>query len=254
MQLDATSALVTGAASGLGAATARQLSEMGAFVTVVDLPDSAGVRLAVELGTRATFAAADVRDEAQVRAAARTAAQQAPLRVAVCCAGVAPAARIAGREGPHPLGLFQDVIDINLVGTFNTLRLAAEQMVDNEPDADGTRGVIVMTASVAAYEGQIGQAAYAASKGGVVALTITAARDLASRGIRVMAIAPGPMMTPMVAGFSQEVQDVLAAQAVHPKRLGKPEEFAALVGHIVTNPYLNGEVIRLDAAGRMPPK
>ena len=178
----------------------------------------------------------------------------APLRVAVCCAGVAPAARVVGRDGPHPLDRFRDVIEINLVGTFNTLRLAAAAMGDNAPDDDDTRGVVVMTASTAAYEGQVGQAAYAASKGGVAALTITAARDLASRGIRVMSIAPGPMMTPMVAAFSEEVQAVLAAQAVHPKRLGRPDEFAALVGHIVENPYLNGEVVRLDAAGRMPPK
>ena len=254
MGLEGTSALITGGASGLGAATADLLYGLGAEVVIVDLPESGGVRTAVELGTRATFAAADVRDEAQVRAAARAATERAPLRVAVCCAGIAPPARIAGRDGPHPLQLFQDVIDVNLVGTFNTLRLAAEVMVDNEPDDDGTRGVVVMTASVAAYEGQIGQAAYAASKGGVASLTITAARDLASRGIRVMSFAPGPMMTPMVAGFSHEVQDVLAAQAVHPKRLGKPQEFAALVGHIVANPYLNGAVIRLDAAGRMPPK
>jgi NAD(P)-dependent dehydrogenase (short-subunit alcohol dehydrogenase family) len=254
MGLEGSSALITGGASGLGAATAHLLYGLGADVVIVDLPDSGGVRTAVELGTRATFAAADVRDEAQVRAAARSATERAPLRVAVCCAGIAPPARIAGRDGPHPLQLFQDVVDINLVGTFNTLRLAAEAMVDNEPDGDGARGVVVMTASVAAYEGQIGQAAYAASKGGVASLTIAAARDLASRGIRVMSIAPGPMLTPMVAGFSDEVQDALAAQAVHPKRLGKPEEFAALVGHIVANPYLNGEVIRLDAAGRMPPK
>lgn len=245
---------MTGGASGLGEATARRLYDLGAHVILADLPESRGVRLAVELGTRATFAAADVRDEVQVRAAARAAAERAPLRVAVCCAGIAPAARIAGREGPHPLALFQDVIDINLVGTFNTLRLAAEAMADNAPDADGTRGVVVMTASVAAYEGQIGQAAYAASKGGVASLTITAARDLAGRGIRVMSIAPGPMLTPMIAGFSQDVQDALAAQAVHPKRLGLPDEFAALVAHVVANPYLNGEVIRLDAAGRMPPK
>ncbi len=254
MRLDAASALVTGGASGLGAATARRLYELGAEVVVADLPDSRGVRLAVELGTRATFAATDVRDEAQVRAAARVASERAPLRVVVCCAGIAPAARIAGREGPHPLGLFRDVIEVNLVGTFNTLRLAAEAMADNAPDADGTRGVVVMTASVAAFEGQIGQAAYAASKGGVAALTLTAARDLASRGIRVISIAPGPMLTPMVAKFSQDVQDALAAQAVHPKRLGLPDEFAALVAHIVANPYLNGDVIRLDAAGRMPPK
>ena len=254
MRLEGSSALITGGASGLGAAAAHHLYGLGAHVTVVDLPDSRGPRVAVELGARATFASADVRDEGQIRAAAQAAAERAPLRVAVCCAGIAPAARIAGRDGPHPLRLFQDVIDINLVGTFNTLRLAAETMVDNAPDDDGTRGVVIMTASVAAFEGQIGQAAYAASKGGVAALTITAARDLAGRGIRVMSIAPGPMLTSMVAGFSQEVQDGLAAQAVHPPRLGKPEEFAALVGHIVSNPYLNGEVIRLDAAGRMPPK
>ena len=254
MGLEASSVLITGGASGLGAATAQRLYDLGAHVVVADLPESRGVRVAVELGTRATFAAADVRDETQVRAAARAATDRAPLRVAVCCAGILPAARIAGRDGPHSLALFQDVIDINLVGTFNTLRLAAEAMADNEPDDDDTRGVVVMTASIAAYEGQIGQAAYAASKGGVTALTITAARDLASRGIRVMSIAPGPMSTPMLTDFGQQVEDVLAAQAVHPKRLGHPDEFAALVAHIIANPYLNGEVIRLDAAVRMPPK
>lgn len=248
------SAVVTGGASGLGAATARALYEMGAHVVVADLPESNGPRIAVELGTRGFFAPADVRSEAGVNAALAVAREHAPLGVAVCCAGIAPAARIAGREGPHSLDLFRDVVDVNLVGTFNTLRLAAAAMGDNDPDADGTRGVIVMTASVAAYEGQIGQAAYAASKGGVAALTLTAARDLASRGVRVMAIAPGPMRTPMVEGFPEGVQDVLAAQAVHPKRLGLPEEYASLVAHIVGNPYLNGEVIRLDAAGRMPPK
>ena len=254
MELNGTSAIVTGGASGLGTATARTLYELGAHVVVVDLPDSRGPRVAVELGPRAFFAAADVRSETDLTAAIATAREHGPLSVAVCCAGIAPAARIAGREGPHPLDMFRDVIDVNLVGTFNTLRLAAAAMGDNTPDADGTRGVVVMTASVAAYEGQIGQAAYAASKGGVAALTLTAARDLASRGIRVMAVAPGPMQTPMVEGFPEGVQDVLAAQAVHPKRLGRPEEYASLVGHIVTNPYLNGEVIRLDAAGRMPPK
>jgi NAD(P)-dependent dehydrogenase (short-subunit alcohol dehydrogenase family) len=254
MRLDGTSALVTGGGSGLGAATARHLVGAGAHVVIADLAESRGPRLAVELGHLARFATADVRDEASVGAAVDLAASLAPLRVAVCCAGVAPAARVVGRDGPHSLDTFRDVIEINLVGTFNTLRLAAAAISDNAPDADETRGVIVMTASVAAYEGQIGQSAYAASKGGVAALTITTARDLASRGIRVMSIAPGPMMTPMVAAFSDEVQAVLAAQAVHPKRLGHPEEFAALVGHIVENPYLNGEVIRLDAAGRMPPK
>jgi NAD(P)-dependent dehydrogenase (short-subunit alcohol dehydrogenase family) len=254
VSLGGASVIVTGGGSGLGAATARHLYAQGAHVVIADLVDSRGPRVAVELGARGHFATVDVRDGEQVQAAIAAARELAPLRVAVCCAGIAPAARIAGRDGPHPLGLFQDVIDINLVGTFNTLRLAAAAMSDNEPDADGTRGVIVMTSSVAAYEGQVGQAAYAASKGGVASLTIAAARDLAGRGIRVMSIAPGPMLTPMVAGFSQEVRDSLAAQAVHPKRLGQPEEFAALVGHIVDNAYLNGEVIRLDAAGRLPPR
>jgi NAD(P)-dependent dehydrogenase (short-subunit alcohol dehydrogenase family) len=251
MTLDGTSAIVTGAASGLGAATARRLADLGAHVVVCDLVDTRGPRVAVELGNRGHFSATDVRSEEQVADAVALAAGMAPLRVAVCCAGVAPAARIVGRGGPHPLELFRDVVDINLVGTFNTLRLAAEAMSENLPDADGTRGVVVMTASVAAYEGQIGQAAYAASKGGVAALTLTAARDLASRGVRVMSVAPGPMQTPMVAGFSEDVQDVLAAQAVHPKRLGRPEEFAALVEHIFANPMLNGEVIRLDGGLRM---
>lgn len=254
MRLDGSSALVTGGGSGLGAATARHLVGAGAHVVIADLAGSRGPRVAVELGHRARFATADVRDEGSVGAAVDLATSLAPLRVAVCCAGIAPAARVVGRDGLHSLEAFRDVIEINLVGTFNTLRLAAAVMSDNVPDGDETRGVVVMTASVAAYEGQIGQSAYAASKGGVAALTITAARDLASRGIRVMSIAPGPMMTPMVAAFSEEVQTVLAAQAVHPKRLGHPEEFAALVGHIVENPYLNGEVIRLDAAARMPPK
>lgn len=254
MRLDGISALVTGGASGLGAAAARHLAGAGAHVVIADLAESRGPRLAVELGHRARFATADVRDEAGIVAAVELAASLAPLRVAVCCAGILPAARVLGRDGPHSLDRFRDVIEINLVGTFNTLRLAAAAMSDNPPDDDGTRGVVVMTASTAAYEGQVGQAAYAASKGGVAALTLTAARDLASRGIRVMAIAPGPMLTPMIAELGHEVQAALAAHAVHPKRLGRPDEFAALVGHVVENPYLNGEVIRLDAAGRMPPK
>ncbi len=254
MDLTQSSVLVTGGGSGLGAATAAHLYATGAHVLIADLVDSRGPRIAVELGARGHFAATDVRDEEQVLAAIAAAREHGPLRVTVCCAGIAPAARIVGRGGLHPLDLFQRVVDVNLVGTFNTLRLAAAAMGDNDPDEHGTRGVIVMTSSVAAYEGQVGQAAYAASKGGVASLTITAARDLAGLGIRVMAIAPGPMLTPMVAGFSQEVQDNLAAQVVHPKRLGLPEEYAALVGHVVQNPYLNGEVIRLDGAGRLPPR
>ncbi len=255
MNIDGSSAIVTGGASGLGTATVRALHAAGGHVVIADLPASRGERLAAELGKRATFVACDVRDADQMERVVDAAIDAAPLRVAVSCAGIAPAGRIVGRDGPHSLELFREVIDVNLVGTFNLMRLAAAEMSDTAPDNDDdTRGVIVMTASVAAYEGQIGQAAYAASKGAIVSLTLTAARDLARRGIRVMSIAPGPMRTPMVAGFSEEVQGVLAAQAVHPARLGHPEEFAHLVMHIVQNPYLNGEVIRLDAAGRMPPK
>jgi NAD(P)-dependent dehydrogenase (short-subunit alcohol dehydrogenase family) len=254
MRIEGSSAVITGGGSGLGAATARHLAEAGAHVVIADRVDSRGREVADELGTSATFTATDVRDSAAVAGAIATAVAAAPLRIAVACAGVAPGERIVGRNGPHDLERFREVIDVNLSGTFNLLRLAAAAMSENTPDEDGTRGVVVMTASVAAYEGQVGQAAYAASKGGVVSLTLTAARDLASRGIRVMTIAPGPMLTPMVAGFSADVRDSLAAQTVHPRRLGAPDEYAALVRHVCENEYLNGEVIRLDAAGRMPPK
>lgn len=246
--------MITGGGSGLGAATARRLAGAGAQVVIADRVDSKGPAVAADLGDAATFVAVDVRDSDALSDAVGAAVAAAPLRIAVACAGVAPGARILGREGPHDLDRFREVIDVNLTGTFNLLRLAASAMSDNAPDEDGTRGVVVMTASVAAYEGQIGQAAYAASKGGVVGLTLTGARDLASRGIRVMTIAPGPMLTPMVAGFSVEVQESLAAQTVHPRRLGRPDEYAALVQHICENDYLNGEVVRLDAAGRMPPR
>ncbi|HEY3534173.1 MAG TPA: SDR family NAD(P)-dependent oxidoreductase [Pedococcus sp.] len=250
---DNTVALVTGGASGLGEATVRRLHTDGAAVVIVDLPSSTGAALASELGDRATFAPADVRDEAQVQSAIDAAARLGTLRVVVTCAGVGTPGRVVGRKGPLPLDAFKNVIDINLVGTFNVLRLAAAAMLGNEP-VDGDRGVVVMTASIAAYDGQVGQAAYAASKGGVVGLTLSAARDLADKQIRVMTVAPGTFMTPMLAGLPPEATAVLEQQVPHPSRLGSPVEYAALVRHIVDNPMLNGEVIRLDGALRMPPR
>ncbi|MDQ3359397.1 MAG: SDR family NAD(P)-dependent oxidoreductase [Actinomycetota bacterium] len=248
-----TTALVTGGASGLGEATARRILADGGSVVLVDLPGDRGADLAVELGERARFVPADVRDEDQVRAAVQASGELGELRVVVNCAGVATPGRILSRRGTLSLQDYRTVVEINLIGTFNVLRLAAEAIVGNEP-VDGDRGVIVMTASVAAFDGQIGQAAYASSKGGVVALTLTAARDLADKGIRVMTIAPGVFETPMMAGMPGEVKQTLEALVPHPSRLGKPEEYAALVAHIVANPLLNGEVIRLDGALRMPPR
>ena len=246
-------ALVTGGASGLGRATAEALVEAGAKVVLLDLPGDRLDKAAAELAERAVAAAADVRDEATVSAAVSTATGLGPLRVVVNCAGVATPGRILGREGPLSLETYRTVIDINLVGTFNVMRLAAAAMRDNEP-LDGDRGVIVNTASVAAFEGQVGQAAYASAKGGVASLTISAARDLAQWGIRVMTIAPGIFETPMVRGLPEKAQASLAQQMPHPNRLGLPEEYAALVRHIVENPYLNGDVIRLDAAVRLAPR
>jgi NAD(P)-dependent dehydrogenase (short-subunit alcohol dehydrogenase family) len=246
-------ALVTGGASGLGAATVRALTAAGARAVIVDLPDSAGSALAAELGDGVRFAAADVRDEDQVQEAVDVATGLGTLRVAVNCAGVATPGRVLGKRGLLPLEVFRTVVEINLVGTFNVLRLVAQAMAGNEP-ADGDRGVVVMTASVAAYDGQIGQAAYAASKGGIVSLTLTAARDLASQAIRVMTIAPGVMATPMMDGLPGETKAILEAQVPHPPRLGRPEEYAMLVQSIIANPLLNGEVIRLDGALRLPPR
>jgi NAD(P)-dependent dehydrogenase (short-subunit alcohol dehydrogenase family) len=246
-------ALVTGGASGLGEATTRRLHEGGAAVVIVDLPSSPGEALATELGDRARFCAADVRNQTQVQAAIAAAAELGDLRIVVTCAGVGTPGRVVGRNGPMALEDFQDVIDINLVGTFNVVRLGAAAMLKNQP-ADGDRGVIVMTASIAAYDGQIGQAAYAASKGGIVALTLSAARDLADKLIRVVTIAPGTFATPMLAGLADEVTAALEAQVPHPSRLGQPPEYASLVAHIVDNGMLNGEVIRLDGALRMPPR
>ena len=252
MQINvSTVALVTGGASGLGEATSRRLHESGAAVVIVDLPSSPGEALASELGDRARFCAADVRNQTQVQSAIAAAAELGSLRIVVNCAGVGTPGRVVGRNGPMALEDFQHVIDINLVGTFNVVRLAAAAMLENQP-VDGDRGVIMMTASIAAYDGQIGQAAYAASKGGIVALTLSAARDLADKLIRVVTIAPGTFATPMLAGLADEVTAALEAQVPHPSRLGQPHEYASLVSHIVDNGMLNGEVIRLDGALRMP--
>ena len=245
--------LVTGGASGLGAATVRSVVAAGASALIVDLPGSSASELAEELGQYVRFAAADVRDEDQVQAAVAAATELGVLRVAVNCAGVATPGRVISKRGALPLEIFRTVIDINLVGTFNVLRLAAAAMIDNEP-LNGDRGVVIMTASVAAFDGQIGQAAYAASKGGVVGLTLSAARDLADKAIRVMTIAPGVMETPMMGGLPAETKSILEALVPHPARLGRPEEYAMLVSSIIENPLLNGEVIRLDGALRMPPR
>ena len=214
---------------------------------------SPGTALASELGDRVRFVPADVRDESSVQAAVDAARSMGELRIAVTCAGIGTAGRVVGRNGPLALADFQRTIDVNLVGTFNVLRLAATAMLGNEP-VDGDRGVVVMTASIAAYDGQIGQAAYAASKGGVVALTLTAARDLADKFVRVVTIAPGTFATPMLSGLPEEATAALEAGIPHPSRLGQPDEYAALVRHVVDNGMLNGEVIRLDGALRMPPR
>lgn len=248
-----TVALITGGASGLGEATARRLLADGASVLLVDLPGGRGEELAAELGDKARFAPADVRDEEQIRAAIALAGELGELRIVVNCAGVATPGRILSRRGVADLDAYRTVIEINLIGTFNVLRLTAEAMAANEP-VDGDRGVILMTASVAAYDGQVGQAAYSSSKAGIVGLTLTAARDLADKAIRVATIAPGIFETPMMAGLGDEVRSSLEALVPHPPRLGKPTEYAALAAHIIDNPLLNGEVIRLDGALRMPPR
>jgi NAD(P)-dependent dehydrogenase (short-subunit alcohol dehydrogenase family) len=255
MQIQDRGFIVTGSGSGLGAATARRLVAGGARVLLVDLNVEAGAALAAELGAKARFARADVTDAASAEAAlADFRAAFGALHGLVNCAGVAPAEKVLGRDGPHKLESFARTVQINLVGTFNMLRLAAAAMAESAPGPDGERGVIINTASVAAFDGQIGQAAYAASKGGVVAMTLPIARELARHGIRVVAIAPGIMETPMLKGMPTEVQDALGKMVPFPSRLGRPEEFASLVQHIVENTYLNGEVIRLDGAIRMAAK
>ncbi len=253
MELTGASALITGGASGLGLATARRLAAAGAAVTLVDLPTSAGDEVAAELG--GTFAAADVTDPAQIAAAVEVANAAAPLRVVVNCAGIAPPAKVLDRAGdPSPLAGFETIVRVNLIGTYNVIAQASAMIARAEPTASGDRGVIVNTASVAAFDGQIGQPAYSASKGGVHAMTLPIAREMARYGIRVCTIAPGIMHTPMLASLPQEAQDSLGAQVPYPARLGAPDEYAALVQHIVENGYLNGETIRLDGAIRMAPK
>jgi NAD(P)-dependent dehydrogenase (short-subunit alcohol dehydrogenase family) len=250
MQISETKAIVTGAASGLGEATARALSEGGAAVTILDRDEARGAAVAAEIG--AGFQRVDVTDEASAEAAVGAAARaMGGITACINCAGIATGEKTVGREGPHDLGNFRRTIDINLVGSFNIARLAAAEMANNAPDAGGERGVIVNTASVAAFDGQKGQAAYAASKAGIAGMSLPMARDLASLGIRVMAIAPGIFRTPMLIGLGEEIMDGLAADVTCPRRLGEPSEYADLVKFILTCGYLNGEVIRLDGALRM---
>ncbi len=250
MQLPSTAAIVTGGASGLGEATARYFAENGAQVTILDRDAARGKEVAAEIGGH--FVETNVTDEASVAAAISYATDKmGRITAAVNCAGIAVGIKTVGKDGPHPLSPFQRTIDINLLGTFNVSRLAAEQMAKNAPESDGARGVIINTASIAAFDGQKGQTAYAASKGGIVGMTLPMARDLASSGIRVMAIAPGIFMTPMLAGLPEEVQQQLAADVPNPARLGDPREFGRLAGFIVEMGYLNGEVIRIDGALRM---
>jgi NAD(P)-dependent dehydrogenase (short-subunit alcohol dehydrogenase family) len=246
-------ALVTGGASGLGLATTEALVAAGAKVVIVDLPGSPGDDVAKRLGDGVRFVAADVRDEEAVSGALDVAAELGDLRVVVNCAGTGDAIKTVGKNGAYPLDAFKRIIDINLIGTFNVIRLGAERMSKLEPIGE-ERGVIINTASVAAFDGQIGQAAYSASKGGVVGMTLPIARDLASLNIRVMTIAPGLFNTPLLASLPEEAKASLGNQVPHPSRLGEPVEFGALAAHIVANPMLNGEVIRLDGAIRMAPR
>jgi 3-hydroxyacyl-CoA dehydrogenase / 3-hydroxy-2-methylbutyryl-CoA dehydrogenase len=255
VRIEGTSALVAGGASGLGAATARALHGAGASVVICDLNPEKGEALTAELGERARFVEGNVMEPEAIQAAVDAASEpEGGLRISVCCAGIGWAQRTAGKQGPHDLEIFHNVIKVNLIGTFNVLRLAAAAMTQNEPDDGGERGVCINTASIAAFDGQIGQVAYSASKGGIVGLTLPAARDLAGRGVRVLTIAPGTFDTPLLAALPEDARAELGAQIPFPSRLGMPEEFAALAAHIVQNPMLNGETIRLDGALRMPPR
>ncbi len=253
MDISGASAIVTGGASGIGEATARRLAAEGANVLILDRNEERGDQVASEIG--GGFLMADVTDEEHVRAGTEAAAAMGPLRACIHCAGIGWAERTINRTGtPHNLDTFRKVVDVNLVGTFNVIRLVASAMNANEPLADGERGVIVNTASVAAFDGQIGQAAYAASKGGVVSLTLTAARDLSAAGIRVCTIAPGLVDTPLLGTLPEPARQELAQSVLFPKRLGRPDDYASLAVELVRNGYLNGETIRMDAGIRMPPK
>ena len=254
MQIDNNTFLVTGGASGLGGAVSRMIAAHGGRVAIADVQADRGEALARELGASARFVRCDVTHEQDAQAAVGAAQALGILRGLVNCAGVAIGEKTVGKEGPHALATFTRVIGINLIGTFNMIRIAADAMAKLEATADGERGVLINTASVAAYDGQIGQAAYAASKGGVVGMTLPIARDLARQGIRCMTIAPGLFATPMLLGMPQEVQDALGKQPPFPSRLGNPDEYAALVKHVIENVMLNGETIRLDGAIRLPPK
>jgi NAD(P)-dependent dehydrogenase (short-subunit alcohol dehydrogenase family) len=254
MNINGAVALVTGGASGLGEATVRSLVGRGGRAVLVDLNEERGVALASELGDAAVFVRADVSDADDVQAAVDRATAMGPLRAAISCAGIGVGIRTIDKAGaPHDLGAFQKVIAVNLVGTFNVLRLAASAMCKNEPE-DGERGVVINTASIAAFDGQIGQVAYSASKGGIVGMTLPAARDLAKAQIRVVTVAPGTFDTPLLGSLGEEIRAALAATIPHPSRLGRPAEFGALACHIVENSYLNGEVIRLDGSLRMAPR
>jgi 3-hydroxyacyl-CoA dehydrogenase / 3-hydroxy-2-methylbutyryl-CoA dehydrogenase len=254
MRIEGVRALVAGGASGLGEATARRLHADGANVVIADLNVDKGQALADELAERASFVEANVLEPDQIQAAVDAAVGEGELRISVCCAGIGWAQRTVSKQGPHDLEIFANVVKVNLIGTFNVLRLAANAMVGNEPDGGGERGVCVNTASIAAYDGQIGQVAYSASKGGIVGLTLPAARDLAGRGVRVVTIAPGLFDTPLLAALPAEQREALGAGIPFPSRLGLPSEYADLVAAIVANPMLNGETVRLDGALRMPPR
>ena len=256
MRIEGITAFITGGASGLGEATARLLAERGANVALYDLPRSKGAELEKQIGSAARFLPGDVTDEAQVNAALdETLAAFGEIRAVVNCAGIGSASRTVGKQGePFPLDVFRRTIEVNLIGTFNVIRLAASRMVENQPDTDGERGAIVNTASIAAFDGQIGQAAYSASKGGIVGLTLPVARDLARHGLRICTIAPGLFRTPLLAGLPEPALDALGKSVPFPSRLGAPSEYASLACQILENPMLNGEVIRLDGALRMAPR
>ena len=255
MNLDQTIAIVTGGASGLGKGTALRLARNGAKVAIIDLPGSAGDAVAAEMGDNGLFVAADVTSEAEIEAALATVeARFGTINALINCAGIAIAKRIVSRRGPHPLDAFMRILQVNVGGTFNVARLCAARMSQAEPNSQGERGVIICTASVAAFDGQVGQTAYGASKGGIVAMTLPMARDLAGSGISVVTVAPGIFKTPMLAGLPEAAQASLGEQVPFPSRLGDPDEYGALVQHILENTMLNGETIRLDGALRMAPK